>query len=795
MDDDDLLSSPAAAAARVDDYDDLYGQLYGGLQKMPAQLTSSSQHSSSSSSSSSSKQQDFEILVDEDTAPTPAPAAKAAAAAAGSTPAGGYPKPPAGPGAPPAGRASLGSAAAAGGAAHQMGGPHLQQQQQQQGPMPGMPGGGMGMEQQQRQGSLMSSLSGAASMGTQQQQQQQQQYSLPLGVMPGQAGVPGPRPPAVPYPGGAADAPGAMAGGVPPPRPPPGAPPPAAAAAAAEPASLNYIPMGMAGYQVRLLQDELLLLRCVTPTRPSLARRPGQPIKLPRQHNVDKEEYREFLNLGHGEIFSLELDRVTTGPWRAAGADISDFFNYGLTEKSWRQYQRVVAKYRAAYGVRSRIEVLAASGEADDLAGLPRELVAAVSMWRQQRPNKDEASGVQPQQQQVVPRARGREYKRHPDPSVVLTLVSSWPPPTPHTAAAAGDAPLDKDGDAADAPHESAAAAGDAADAGGQQQQQQQQPGGGPALGGDYDGPEAAELQLSGIPQLPPDTVGPPSPTPGMMPDDGAANASIDGAASEGLSGAGSGAMQQQGGQPALLQQQSTRSSSEAAGLEPPDGQEAAVAGGSALQGGGSSGGLRAAGSGELQQSEWGRLVAAGWTGWLAVAGWLQSVAKQPGRGVQIKLAARAAPAATAAVVQEQQQQPGDGDFMDEDFDQQQQQQQSPDGDGFTMTSNSSSCSLTMTLMTALGSSSSSSRACASACLGPCMLFNPAAVAAMAAGMGMGPMAAMGGMGGMGPAAGMGWGDGMGGMGGMMRAMGGMRGRVAWRAWDGAGLLLVVVVA
>lgn len=36
---------------------------------------------------------------------------------------------------------------------------------------------------------------------------------------------------------------------------------------------------------------------------------PNQPIKLPRQHNVDKEEYREFLNLGHGEIFGLDLDR------------------------------------------------------------------------------------------------------------------------------------------------------------------------------------------------------------------------------------------------------------------------------------------------------------------------------------------------------------------------------------------------------------------------------------------------------------------------------------------------------
>jgi hypothetical protein len=146
-----------------------------------------------------SPHQDFEILVDEDTAPTPAPAAKAAAAA-GSTPAGGYPKPPSAPpgGPPAAGRVpsshlqyvrpglepqpSLGSAGAAG---HQMPGQHMQQQQQ--GGVPGMPG----MEQQ-RQGSLMSGLSGAASMGS---QQQQQQYSLPLGVMPGQPGVPGPRPP------------------------------------------------------------------------------------------------------------------------------------------------------------------------------------------------------------------------------------------------------------------------------------------------------------------------------------------------------------------------------------------------------------------------------------------------------------------------------------------------------------------------------------------------------------------------------------------------------------------------
>ena len=39
----------------------------------------------------------------------------------------------------------------------------------------------------------------------------------------------------------------------------------------------------------------------------------GQPIRLPGQTRVTPDEYREFLGLGHGEIFDLDIDRSVAG--------------------------------------------------------------------------------------------------------------------------------------------------------------------------------------------------------------------------------------------------------------------------------------------------------------------------------------------------------------------------------------------------------------------------------------------------------------------------------------------------
>ena len=53
---------------------------------------------------------------------------------------------------------------------------------------------------------------------------------------------------------------------------------------------------------------------------------------------IPPDEYKEFLSLGHGGVFDLDLDNVDVAPWRLPGADIGAYFNFGLNEHQWREY-------------------------------------------------------------------------------------------------------------------------------------------------------------------------------------------------------------------------------------------------------------------------------------------------------------------------------------------------------------------------------------------------------------------------------------------------------------------------
>lgn len=42
---------------------------------------------------------------------------------------------------------------------------------------------------------------------------------------------------------------------------------------------------------------------------------PSQLIRLPGQTRVSPEEYKEFLGLGHGDVFDLDPDRYHAYPF------------------------------------------------------------------------------------------------------------------------------------------------------------------------------------------------------------------------------------------------------------------------------------------------------------------------------------------------------------------------------------------------------------------------------------------------------------------------------------------------
>ena len=124
---------------------------------------------------------------------------------------------------------------------------------------------------------------------------------------------------------------------------------------------------------------------------------PDQALKLPGQTRVTPDEYKEFLGLGHGEIFNLDLDRyaswilypirharwhcsVVDPPWRAPGADTTDFFNYGLDETSWKEYCKAIECHRQEFSMKKKIQTYESSnvGYHQD-PDLPPEVAAAIA--------------------------------------------------------------------------------------------------------------------------------------------------------------------------------------------------------------------------------------------------------------------------------------------------------------------------------------------------------------------------------------------------------------------------------
>lgn len=93
---------------------------------------------------------------------------------------------------------------------------------------------------------------------------------------------------------------------------------------------------------------------------------------------IPPDEYKEFLQLGHGGIFDLDLDNIDVSPWRERGVDLSSYFNYGLDERSWRTYAKAIRRARLEQHLQNKIEAYAV--DAVDAPGLDSDLPLEVRM-------------------------------------------------------------------------------------------------------------------------------------------------------------------------------------------------------------------------------------------------------------------------------------------------------------------------------------------------------------------------------------------------------------------------------
>lgn len=50
-----------------------------------------------------------------------------------------------------------------------------------------------------------------------------------------------------------------------------------------------------------------------------------------------KEEDKSEM-IPENNIYDFDLDTIKDKPWLKPGADLTDYFNYGFTEKTWKKY-------------------------------------------------------------------------------------------------------------------------------------------------------------------------------------------------------------------------------------------------------------------------------------------------------------------------------------------------------------------------------------------------------------------------------------------------------------------------
>lgn len=86
----------------------------------------------------------------------------------------------------------------------------------------------------------------------------------------------------------------------------------------------------------------------------------------------------DFTLPSHKTIFEVDIDGFEEKPWRLQGIDVSDFFNFGMNEESWKEYCKQLDQHRLEATMQSKIRVYESGRTEQEYdPDLPPELAAA----------------------------------------------------------------------------------------------------------------------------------------------------------------------------------------------------------------------------------------------------------------------------------------------------------------------------------------------------------------------------------------------------------------------------------
>jgi hypothetical protein len=76
------------------------------------------------------------------------------------------------------------------------------------------------------------------------------------------------------------------------------------------------------------------------------------PITSTQDINLDK-----VGQIQDKDAYEFDVDSLEDKPWKKPGADLTDYFNYGFNEHTWKQYCQKQLSLRAEFGLKKRINV------------------------------------------------------------------------------------------------------------------------------------------------------------------------------------------------------------------------------------------------------------------------------------------------------------------------------------------------------------------------------------------------------------------------------------------------------